>query len=118
MKRGQCVFRVISTTTDAEPGNGPGRTDRPEVSQCDLAAVVGGECACGSAGEGVEQDSECEREDPLCDPDGEPGGCFREVPLEPHLAFEVGEDALDDQSQRGECVLAAEGGGGAGAVGV
>jgi hypothetical protein len=36
MKRGQCVFRVISTTTDPEPGNGPGRTDRPEVSQCEM----------------------------------------------------------------------------------
>ena len=48
---------------------------------------------------------------------GESGGCFGEVSLEPHLTFEVGEDALDHEPGRGERALAAEVGGGAGLVG-
>jgi hypothetical protein len=55
------------------------RTDRHEVSQCDLAAVVGGECACGAAAEGVEQDADGEREDALCDAECEARGCAGEV---------------------------------------
>src|SRR5206468_12414017 len=58
-----------------------------------------------------------EGEDALCDSNGESGGCFGEVVLEPHLAFEVGEDALDYQSRRGQCALAAEVGGRACPVG-
>jgi hypothetical protein len=56
-------------------------------------------------------------EDPLGDPKGEAGGCFREVLLKPHLAFEVGEDALDHEPEGGECSLAVDVGGGARAVG-
>ena len=58
-----------------------------------------------------------EREDALRDADGEPGGCFGEVLFESHLAFEVGEDALDHEPGRGERALAAEVGGGACLVG-
>jgi hypothetical protein len=41
----------------------------------------------GAAGEGVEQDADGEGENALGDSDGESGGCFCEVSLEPHLAF-------------------------------
>ena len=51
------------------------------------------------------------------DSDGEAGGCLGEVVLESHLAFEVGEDALDHEPGGGERALAAEVGGGAGLVG-
>jgi hypothetical protein len=71
-----------------------------------------------AAAEFVEQDPECEREDPLCDPDGEPGTCLGEVLLESHLALEVGQDALDHQRRRGGRALAGEVGGGARLVGV
>src|SRR5581483_6964937 len=80
---------------------------------CDLAAVVGGEAAGWSAGDRVEQDAEGEREQSLGDADGEPGGGFGEVLLEPHLAFEVREGALDRQSGGGELPLADSVGGGA-----
>jgi hypothetical protein len=46
-----------------------------------------------------------------------PGGCFGEVALEPHLALEVGEDALDHQPERGKRTFPAEVGGGACPVG-
>ena len=51
------------------------------------------------------------------DPEREPGGCFGEVPFQPHLAFEVGEDALDHEPEGGKCSLPADVGGGARAVG-
>jgi hypothetical protein len=69
------------------------------------------------AGEGVEQDAECEREDPLGDAEGESGGCAGEVRLEPHLLFQVCEDAFDHQPGGGECAFAVEIGGGARLVG-
>ncbi len=48
---------------------------------------------------------------------GEPGRCFGEVVFEPHLAFQVREDALDHEPGGGEGAFAAEVGGGAGLVG-
>jgi hypothetical protein len=54
-----------------------------------LAAVVGGECACGTAGKGVEQDCERQREQALRDSYGQSGRCLREVAFEAHLAFQV-----------------------------
>ena len=56
--------------------------------------------------EGVEEDPEGQREQPLRDPLGEPAWCSCEVPLEPHLFFQVREDALDRQSQSGESAFA------------
>src|SRR5919106_1223414 len=53
-------------------------------------------------GEAAEEDAEREREDALRDPDGESGRGFGEVSFEPHLAFEVGEDALDHEPARGQ----------------
>ena len=47
------------------------------------------------------------------DPYGEPCGCAGEVALEPHLLFQVREDALDHQSCRGERPLTTEVGCGA-----
>ena len=41
----------------------------------------------------------------MCDSGGEAGGCFGQVSLEPHLAFQVGEDALDYEPGGGECAL-------------
>jgi hypothetical protein len=73
-----------------------------------LAAVVGGEGACGSSVEGVEEHSECEREDALGDADGEAGGSSGEVSFESHLLFQVGEDAFDHEPGRGERSLVAE----------
>ena len=72
--------------------------------------------ACGPSGEGVEQDSEREREDALGDAEGESGWGAGEVAFKVHLLFEAREDALDDEAGRGECALAAEVGGGAGLV--
>ena len=50
------------------------------------------------------------------DPDCQAGGCFGEVLLEPHLALQVREDALDYQTGGREQALAASVGGGAGLV--
>jgi hypothetical protein len=62
--------------------------------------------------------SEGEREDALCDPEREAGWCAGEVVFEPHLLFQVREDAFDHQSRGGECPLVAEVGGGAVSSGV
>ena len=47
----------------------------------------------------------------------ESGGCLREVLLESHLALEVGDRRLDDETQAGQAFLAGEVVGGAHAVG-
>jgi hypothetical protein len=44
-----------------------------------LAAAVGGECACGTAGKGVEQDCERHREQALRDSYRQSGRCLPEV---------------------------------------
>jgi hypothetical protein len=59
-----------------------------------------------ASGEGVEQDRECEGEQALGDPDREAGQGLGEVPLESHLALEIGEDALDCEPDGGESPLA------------
>ena len=72
----------------------------------ELTAVIGDERSWWASGEGVDEHAEGEREQPLRDPLDQPGGCFREVLLEPHLAFEVGDCRLDDESHPGEATLA------------
>jgi hypothetical protein len=56
--------------------------------------------------QGVEEDAEGEREETLRDPLGEAARCLGEVPLQPHLLFEVREDALDHQTARRERAFA------------
>jgi len=52
-----------------------------------VSGLVGGECACGAAREGVEEDAEGEHEEALRDALGESAGCFGEVVFESHLFF-------------------------------
>ena len=72
------------------------------------ASVIGDERSGWAAGEGVEEHADRQCEQPLDDPLGESGGCFGEVAVEPHLAFEVGDGRLDHESQAGEASLSGE----------
>jgi len=71
-----------------------------------LSAVVGGEGAGWAAGEEVEVHAERESEESLGDALHEPGECLGEVLFQAHLALEVGEDALDHETDACLCDLA------------
>lgn len=56
-----------------------------------------GKSAGGTMGEGIEEHSDGEGEDALSDAKGQTRQRAGQVLFQPHLAFQVGEDALDHQ---------------------
>jgi hypothetical protein len=65
------------------------------------SSVVGGQGAWRSTVDGVDEDREGEREEALGDALDESGEGLGEVVVEAHLALEVAEDRLDDESDAG-----------------
>lgn len=71
------------------------------------AAIIGKEAAGWTSGEGVDEHPYGEREQSLSDPLYGLGGCLSEVLFESHLAFEVGDRRLDNETQA-QAILAGE----------